>query len=71
MDEGEIMNRLWVLLLVIVIAGCHEYGTVHGHAPIKEVCIKGVVYYKDGYRLAVAMRCQAENHICVLGKVDG
>lgn len=58
------MNRLWVLLLVIVIAGCHEYGTVHGHAPIKEVCIKGVVYYKDGYRLAVAMMPSGKPYLC-------
>lgn len=66
MDESEVMkgNLLVWLLLVAVVTGCHEDRSVDGFPGVEEVCIKGVVYYKDYHRLAPALMPSGRPYLC-------
>lgn len=58
------MKKLLAMWLSFAFITACSVNQVDGNYGMKEVCIKGVVYYQHGHRLAVAMMPSGKPYLC-------
>lgn len=71
MINGRVVVLLILLIVVFAMFGCsndvqspkdkQKYGDV---GPIRESCIKGVMYYTSGHKMAPALKPNGTPYLC-------